>query len=1147
MLKRLIFAMLAVLLAAASPLQAAKGYQTEYVKVKSNEAMINFSLGSYKIKEVNINGVNYSKIVYEGRTVTSQKGYAELPFINANIQLAPDKNVSLNISDADYTDIQLNSPLLPSRGEITRNQNPELIPYSIAPESVVDGWYPAKQADMAEPFIFREVRGTNVYVYPFAYNAKTQTLRVYNSVKVRMTENNSTPVNPIKAGLKVSPMMNDVYNSMFVNYNKDNRFPNQAGEDGHILVLHTSRDAAAIAPYITWKKEKGFKITSQELATGTSATALKSAIQTAYAANPNLLYVQLVGDYADLKSELGGGASKPMDPMLGCVVGTDLYPELMIGRFSGTTAAQITVQVEKTINYEKTPDMNASTNDWYKKGLGIGSGEGSGQGDDGEADYVHMGYIKNNRLLPTTYTTVAEAYQSAGVTAASTPINAGLSIINYCGHGSENSWVTTGYSNTNINASTNGSKLPFIFSVACVNGSFSDASDCFAEAWLKKTNGGAVATLMSSINQPWVPPMKGQDYFNDILSGGYNYTTGPGDGTSTTATDARTTFGSIALNGNVLMLAENVSELATQQTIQTWTTFGDASLQVRTNIPKPLTISNTTLLMGADFVTKITSNGTPVANAWVTLAQNGNYYRGTTNATGDVTVPATALIAGTAKLTVTGFNTETKSMDISIVPPNGPYLTLDSYSVSQNGTGNHATYGKAIKINLKLKNVGIATSNSITVTASSTSPLIQSFSDNTETLASLAANATADLSNALTLTLKNKIQDQTPINIALVITDNSTKKTYNAEVSLIVDAPKLTFKASSNGTVMPGSSNVLKYTVKNTGHSAVNSASAVLSQTTQLPITITTNTQTAATIAAGDSAVLSYPANFGQIALGSNSSFALRLTAAAEIDTTYNNNVMIGVTTALFTESFEGTWPPAGWNNNGWAQGTSEGLNSTKCAKASYQNPALKVLTTKAIDLSQTAPATLDTLSFWWKDDDITKIAGHDTTYCEISADGTVWNTVGFLSAASTQSAYSKFSYPLPVMYKTPNFKIRWRDKTNGSYSAYGTGVDEVMIRGYLVSGIEEQQQPTATTLLQNYPNPFNPETTIRFFNKDAGLVKLFIYNLKGETVATLVNGELNQGMHSFNFKATGLASGVYVYKLQTGNQSIVKSMLLLK
>jgi len=57
----------------------------------------------------------------------------------------------------------------------------------------------------------------------------------------------------------------------------------------------------------------------------------------------------------------------------------------------------------------------------------------------------------------------------------------------------------------------------------------------------------------------------------------------------------------------------------------------------------------------------------------------------------------------------------------------------------------------------------------------------------------------------------------------------------------------------------------------------------------------------------------------------------------------------------------------------------------------------------------------------------------------------------------------------------------------------------------------------------------------------------LAIFNLKGEMVADLVNSRLDQGLHNYRFNATGLASGVYIYKLQIGNQSMVKSMLLLK
>ena len=59
---------------------------------------------------------------------------------------------------------------------------------------------------------------------------------------------------------------------------------------------------------------------------------------------------------------------------------------------------------------------------------------------------------------------------------------------------------------------------PFIVSVACINGAFM-SSVCFAETWLRKDNGGAVVTWMSTINQPWDPPQRGQDYFYDILTG----------------------------------------------------------------------------------------------------------------------------------------------------------------------------------------------------------------------------------------------------------------------------------------------------------------------------------------------------------------------------------------------------------------------------------------------------------------------------------------------------------------------------------------------------------------------------------------------------------------------------------------------------
>jgi hypothetical protein len=83
--------------------------------------------------------------------------------------------------------------------------------------------------------------------------------------------------------------------------------------------------------------------------------------------------------------------------------------------------------------------------------------------------------------------------------------------------------------------------------------------------------------------------------------------------------------------------------------------------------------------------------------------------------------------------------------------------------------------------------------------------------------------------------------------------------------------------------------------------------------------------------------------------------------------------------------------------------------------------------------------------------------------------------------------------------------------------------------------------------LEQNYPNPFNPSTTISFTIQADQLVTLKIFNALGEEVRTLVNGNLAKGTHSINFNASGLSSGFYLYRLESGNQVQVKKMTLLK
>ncbi len=88
---------------------------------------------------------------------------------------------------------------------------------------------------------------------------------------------------------------------------------------------------------------------------------------------------------------------------------------------------------------------------------------------------------------------------------------------------------------------------------------------------------------------------------------------------------------------------------------------------------------------------------------------------------------------------------------------------------------------------------------------------------------------------------------------------------------------------------------------------------------------------------------------------------------------------------------------------------------------------------------------------------------------------------------------------------------------------------------------------PNSYTLHQNYPNPFNPGTTIEFDLPNSGPVTLKIYNILGEEVATLLSATLLSGSYVYEWDATGMASGVYFYRLNTGNFTCTKKMLLVR
>lgn len=118
-----------------------------------------------------------------------------------------------------------------------------------------------------------------------------------------------------------------------------------------------------------------------------------------------------------------------------------------------------------------------------------------------------------------------------------------------------------------------------------------------------------------------------------------------------------------------------------------------------------------------------------------------------------------------------------------------------------------------------------------------------------------------------------------------------------------------------------------------------------------------------------------------------------------------------------------------------------------------------------------------------------------------------------------------------------------WMDNSSGIYQVWTVPIDIPE----LGTDVQEEPLPTSFTLRQNYPNPFNPSTVIEYELPRAGFVRLSVHDITGKEVALLANGGHAAGRHRVEFNATGLSSGIYLYRLSVGDKTVARSMLLLR
>ena len=133
--------------------------------------------------------------------------------------------------------------------------------------------------------------------------------------------------------------------------------------------------------------------------------------------------------------------------------------------------------------------------------------------------------------------------------------------------------------------------------------------------------------------------------------------------------------------------------------------------------------------------------------------------------------------------------------------------------------------------------------------------------------------------------------------------------------------------------------------------------------------------------------------------------------------------------------------------------------------------------------------------------------------------------------------------------YLSSQFKIQFQLKSDGGLTRDGWYLDDIGVFIYTIpTEILSDAKPVYKfSLEQNYPNPFNPTTSLQYSVGSLQFVTLKVYDILGNEVAILVNEEKPAGYYEIEFDASNLTSGIYYYRINAGNFSEIKKMILLK
>ncbi len=479
-----------------------------------------------------VNNEDYQYLHIDGFSYLKEVGKPSLPahidFIA--IPFGASASVSiLSITYLEYEDYLIHPALKPALDSYGAPEPDFEIDQQFYNTDII---YPDQAASISKIMKYRGNSMAQVRICPVQYNPLKRKIRVISNIKYRIefTSSNSFFIPQILSESFMNTYPNYVLNNISVRNEIDKIKKNQNTSKGvngpgknYIIITHSDFITAADT-LAQWKRQLGYTVEVVSQGSWTT-TDIKSAIHDRYDNwNPKPDYFLIIGDQPDVPGEMIGG--HPTDLYYACMDGSsDYIPDMAHGRISPANPVQADMIIQKIINYEKNPVNNTAVYDQgthcaYFQHASNGYAERRfAQTAEEIRDYMTNTINYNVERVYVTDATTTPTNWNNGNYSVGEPlppyllkpgfpwdgdyndiinaINTGTSYVLHRDHGAENLWGDPYFDKSHIDMLSNQDKLPVVFSINCLTGKYSE-SECFAEKFLRKDNGGCVGIFAHS-------------------------------------------------------------------------------------------------------------------------------------------------------------------------------------------------------------------------------------------------------------------------------------------------------------------------------------------------------------------------------------------------------------------------------------------------------------------------------------------------------------------------------------------------------------------------------------------------------------------------------------------------------------------------